>query len=113
MPADEIRALAGKRGDADMERIAAAQQAIAETGDAGDLVTDEDANRGFEMIARLIIGWRVYDATSTEEDQPLLPLPATPALVGKLPQEILTRVMEEVGKANPPRTPADGTSKTS
>ena len=105
MPAEELRAMAGARSDADLQRLAAAQQAIAQTGDAGDLVTDEDANRGFEMVARLIIGWRVYDATSTAEDQPLLPLPATVESVGKLPQEILTRIMEEVGKANPPRTP--------
>lgn len=115
MPVEELRSLAGgDRSKADMDRIAAAKAAL----DAGqdvpdDLVTDEDAGRGFAMVARLVIGWHVYDATSTEEDQPLLPLPATPELVGKLPQDILTRIMEEVNKANPPGSPAATTGSPS
>jgi hypothetical protein len=114
MPAAELRALAGGQADADSERIAAAKAVIDAGGELpGELVTDEDTDRGFAMVAKLVIGWRVYDATSTEDDQPLLGLPATTELVGRLPREILERVMEEVGKANPQPTSAGSTGKAS
>lgn len=113
MPVEELRSL-GKTTAADAQRLAAAQAALAAGQEIpDDLVTDEDAGRGFEMVAKLIVGWRVYDPRVIEGDQPLLPVPATPALVGVLPQEILMRIMEEVGKANPQRTPAAGTGRTS
>jgi hypothetical protein len=77
-------------------------------------------DRTFEFVARLIIGWRVPDPTAplevdgngdlitSGEPAPLLPLPATPELVGKLPNEILTAIMEEAGKATPRVTPGSG-----
>jgi hypothetical protein len=81
---------------------------------AGDVATGEDGQptdaaaegAGYAVMAKLIIGWHVYDGTSTEDDQPLLPLPATPESVGKLPMEILTRLSEELAKVNPQPTPA-------
>lgn len=113
MPADELRS-AGGGGPEDAERLAAVQAAIAAGQEPpDDLVTDKDAKRGYALVAKLIIGWHVYDATSTEEDMPLLPLPATVESVGKLPMEILTAVMEQVGKATPRPTQTDGTSTTS
>ena len=46
-------------------------------------------------------------------DQPLLPLPATAELVGKLPQEILTAIMNEVNGTNPRVSPAGSTGNPS
>lgn len=112
MAADELRSAGGSAGD--VKRLTAARDAAAAGEEIpDDLVTDEDANRGYALVAKLIIGWHVYDATSTEDDMPLLPLPATVESVGKLPMEILTAVMEQVGKAVPTPTPADGTTTTS
>jgi hypothetical protein len=114
MPAEELRSAGGNAGKADVERLAAAQAAIAAGGEIpDDLVTDEDANRGYALVAKVIIGWHVYDATSTEDDMPMLPIPATVESVGKLPMEILTAIMDEVGKATPRQTSTGGTSTTS
>lgn len=57
---------------------------------------------GMAVIARLITAWHVYDATSAEDDQPLLGLPATAALVAKLPMEIQNRIGEEIHKVRNP-----------
>lgn len=53
----------------------------------------------YKTIARLIVGWTVYDATAPmldealhEIDQPALPMPATAESVAKLPQVILNRL---------------------
>jgi len=62
---------------------------------------EEATSAGYEVLAKLIIGWRVYDATSTEDDQPRLGLPATAALVAKLPMEIINRLGVELSKVNP------------
>lgn len=78
-----------------------------------DLVTDEDADRGFEFVAKLVVGWHVYDASDVSDNPPLLPLPATVELVSRLPQEILTSIMAEVTKATPQQNPAESTGKTS
>lgn len=73
---------------------------------------DEVMQASFEAIARLVVGWRVYDASAPIEldsdgqatdDQPLLPLPATAELVAKLPLEIINRLGEEVQQASNPR----------
>jgi hypothetical protein len=87
---------------------------------------DQKMHRMFGLIADLVVGWRVWDPTvpvkadesgnliEDDETAPrLLPLPATPALVAKLPQEILTKLMEKMTSVFPQQTPADGTSKTS
>jgi hypothetical protein len=69
-----------------------------------------------DVMAKLIIGWHAYDATVVDENQPLLGLPATGAAVAKLPLEILNRIGEELGKANPQvptASPEESTSKTS
>lgn len=65
----------------------------------------------FLLFAKLIVGWRVYDAshikvdpeTGEVADQPLLPIPATGELVAKLPAVILTRITEEFMQAVNPQ----------
>jgi hypothetical protein len=69
----------------------------------------EEAAAVFELYAKLIVGWRAYDATTEAEDQPLLDSPATPELVAKLPSEIQEKIAEEVwAKKNPTTTPTTG-----
>jgi hypothetical protein len=100
--------------------------AIMAGGDtAGDM---EKLGRVHAMIAGLVIGWRVWDPTvpvkadpetgeliHDEETTPrLLPLPATPESVAKLPQAVLMDLMEQVTAViNPPQSPAEPTGKTS
>jgi hypothetical protein len=110
MPGAEIKSMAG----------------ISDAGD--DEATGTTMDRVFEMIAKLVIGWRVYDPTTPlkvnehtgelindEETEPrLLPLPATPELVATLPQEIVMKLMDEVtGAINPPKSQEGTTSTTS
>ncbi len=107
MPADEFKAMAGADGE-----------------ESGTGTMD----RSFGLIARIVIAWRVWDPTvpvkvdedtgeliCDEETEPrLLPLPATPELVAKLPQLIALRLMEEVGAAvNPPQSQAETTGSPS
>ena len=132
VPISEMQALStstGRLSDAEKARMAAARAAIEAGQDPGDLLTEDDANRGFALVARLVIGWRVWDATvpvklaedgsliEDEETAPrLLPLPATPELVGRVPSAILNKIMDEVNRANPQRPTAPqeaGTSRTS
>lgn len=71
----------------------------------------EKATAGMlRIISRLIVVWRVYDAshlqvnpqTGEPMDQPLLALPATPELVAKLPAVIINRIADELtGAVNP------------
>lgn len=80
------------------------------------------ALRSREIIARLIIGWRMYDATDfgydpetgLATDQQPLPLPATPELVDRLPMAVIRRINDVVTEAvNPQPSPDPSTSKTS
>ncbi len=57
----------------------------------------------FAVIAKLIVAWRVYDASVVAEQQPLLELPATPESVGRLPTVVLNRIAEEINKINNPQ----------
>jgi hypothetical protein len=80
-------------------------------GPDGQVVPPKSAKDSmYEIIAKLVVSWRVYDATHMEldptsgqpTDQPLLPLPATPDLVRRLPGAIVNRLAEEVvGALNP------------
>ncbi|MFD0405621.1 hypothetical protein [Kitasatospora sp. NPDC127116] len=65
--------------------------------DAPDNATTSEAfQAGLAILAKLVIGWHVYDATSLDDDQPPLPLPATAELVAKLPMEIQNRMAAEI-----------------
>lgn len=65
------------------------------------------AQRSREILARLIVGWRMYDATDFKVDaetgEPLdqspLPMPATPELVAKLPSKALIELNQELTAA--------------
>jgi len=63
-----------------------------------------------ETLCRLIVGWRMYDASDTAVDdsgypvaQDVLPLPATPELVAKLPAIVVKRLSEEITNAVNPQ----------
>ncbi len=69
----------------------------------GNPVNEEQAEKAmYQVLATLIRDWRVYDATSDAEDQPLLELPATAASVGRLPLGIINRIASELGEATNP-----------
>lgn len=107
MPGDQFTALA----------------ADGETSGDGDKM-----HRMHQLIAGLVIGWRVWDPAvpvkadpetgeliHDEETRPrLLPLPATAETVATLPSEILMAIMTKVTEAvNPQQSPAESTGKTS
>lgn len=53
----------------------------------------------YPVIARLLIGWHVYDGTATGDDQPLLAEP-TADNVAKLPRVILEAIIDKITEAN-------------
>ena len=64
----------------------------------------------YEMLAKLIVGWHVYDASEIALDsfgnpvaQDVLPMPATPENVAKLPAVIVKRISEEITNAVNPQ----------
>ena len=90
--------------------------------DGTPLDKDLAAQRSREIIASLVVGWRMYDAsdfgynpeTGLPTDQKPLPLPATADLVDKLPMVVIRRINDTITDAvNPPSSPAPGISKTS
>jgi len=82
---------------------------VARDANGEALDPDDEQTAVFEVYAGLITDWHVYDATSIDENQPPLTLPATAELVGKLPLEIQERISEEVNaRRNPTTTPTTG-----
>jgi hypothetical protein len=83
---------------------------------------DEVMAASYAAMAHLIIGWRVYDGSAPIHldvngdvvgEPQLLPMPATPELVAKLPMEIINRIGVEVGEAvNPLSGPGAPTART-
>ncbi|MCW2900927.1 MAG: hypothetical protein JWO67_3192 [Streptosporangiaceae bacterium] len=75
--------------------------------DGTPLDSDAALSSMYEVVAKLVVAWRVYDATVLEVDpdtrepldQPLLGLPATPELIAKLPLEIINRISEQMSAA--------------
>lgn len=83
---------------------------VATDAQGNPLDKEDAAFANAEPFAKLIVDWRVYDASVEADDQPLLALPATAQNVRDLPLEIQTRLIEEVNRArNPTRTPATST----
>jgi hypothetical protein len=75
---------------------------------------DEDAVMAatYATMAKLIVGWRVYDAAAPVEldtngevtgDQPLLETPATAERVARLPMAIINRIGAEMREAGDPQ----------
>lgn len=65
---------------------------------------DEDKAEAemYKLIASLVKSWRLYDATSDDDDQPVLPLPATAELVAKLPVAVFNKIVTEMSLATNP-----------
>lgn len=75
--------------------------AMDENGQPVDTAEAEQAM--YETLAKLVVSWRVYDATDMGDDQALLPSPAKPEDVAKLPTEIINQLAEEIQQAVNPR----------
>lgn len=78
----------------------------------GQIATDMNGNpldneqaeaQMYGVLATLVKDWHVYDATSEEEDQPVLDLPATAESIAKLPLGIINRIAEELEAAINPK----------
>lgn len=64
---------------------------------AGNPVDEEETERAmYAVIAKLVRDWHVYDASSDEDEQPLLTLPATADKIGQLPLVILKALGNEI-----------------
>lgn len=64
---------------------------------AGNPVDEEETERAmYAVIAKLVRDWHVYDASSDEDEQPLLMLPATADKIGQLPLVILKALGNEI-----------------
>lgn len=94
--------------------------AVGEDGKPADPVAGMEAM--YEVYAKMILGWRVYDPdsiridpeTGEELDMERMPSPPTAALVAKLPMVILNKLSEVVKNAvNPPSDSETNTTRTS
>lgn len=56
----------------------------------------------FEVAAKLVSSWNVYDPMDPAENPDPMPLPATAEKLERLPQVITLRISEYVGKALAP-----------
>lgn len=61
-----------------------------------------DINGHYVRLARLIRNWHVLDATSDEDDQPELALPATPESVRQLPSRIVMTLIKTLNEGLTP-----------
>jgi hypothetical protein len=88
-------------------------QDIAIGADGQPLDTELAEEDTYRRLAKMIVGWHVYDATLTDEelealgrgeevDQRRLPLPATADSVRRLPNEIQRALIVEVEKVTNP-----------
>lgn len=69
----------------------------------GNPVNEEQAEHAmYKVLANLVRDWHVYDATSDDDEQPVLGLPATASSVEKLPLEIINRIAAELSAATNP-----------
>jgi len=98
-----------------------------QTGPDGEVQDLGVASRAsFKLAAKLIIGWRMYDATFIPQLDPqgepvpgaaaaLLPPVPGPADVAKAPMAVFNWLGEQMATVNPQQTPAnpEGTSGTS
>lgn len=70
---------------------------------AGNPTNEAQAERAmYKVLANLVRDWYVFDATSDEDEQPVLGLPATADSVEKLPLEIINRIASELALATNP-----------
>jgi hypothetical protein len=69
------------------------QPADVPLGPDGQPVEEEARIAMYRVVAGLVKAWHVYDATSTDDDQPRLGLPATPD-AWDINKEIFRRIRE-------------------
>lgn len=60
-------------------------------------------NAGNATIAKLIVNWCVWDPDDESDDPAVLPLPATPEIVTKLPMAVVVGISEQIEQATNPR----------
>lgn len=72
--------------------------------DANGIPEDPKAaiHGSFEVAAKLVSSWNVYDPFDESEDPTPIPMPATAEKLEKLPQIVTLRISEYVGKALAP-----------
>lgn len=73
-----------------------------ETDDDGKIAKGSEAQMAdvtYDITSKLIIRWNVYDVMDPSDDPQPLELPATPDKMKRLPMAIITKIMQEVGKA--------------
>lgn len=90
------------------EELAPQGIVLDENGQPTDMQAAEQG--GYEVMAKLIIGWRLYPGdfevdpeTGEPLDQELIPLPATPEKIKKLPTAVSSRIMKKITAAVNPQ----------
>jgi hypothetical protein len=77
------------------------------TGPDGKPLDGREAMAGtYEIIAKLVRDWHVYDIDDDADDPAPMPLPATPELVAKLPLTIIAALSTEVQEGVNPKSRA-------
>ncbi|HEY6021604.1 MAG TPA: hypothetical protein VIY48_17575 [Candidatus Paceibacterota bacterium] len=59
----------------------------------------------YEVAAKLVSSWNIYDPLDTSDNPEPFPVPATSELLKKAPQIVTMRISEFVGKALDPAKP--------
>ena len=69
----------------------------------GNPTNEADAEQAmYKVLATLVRDWYVFDASSDEDDQPRLGLPATAESIQCLPLEIINKIAAELALATNP-----------
>ncbi len=71
-------------------------------GPDGQPLEEEARPAMYKVIAGLVKAWHVYDATSLDDDQPRLPLPATGDTVACLPWDIIKEILKRIKEVTDP-----------
>ncbi len=74
---------------------------IRRTADGDTVIEGGAVDEAYGGFAKLIIAGNVLDPTVDSDDPPALPMPPSPADVGKYPIEILNRLGQVLADSNP------------
>lgn len=72
---------------------------IGPDGKPVDLSTEKSMDMSYDVAAKLIVRWNVYDIDDVSDDPQPLPVPVTIESMKKLPFSITSRITAELGKA--------------
>lgn len=76
---------------------------IPDVNDAGGVIPESEMRQAtYEVIARLVVGGHLYDATAVGDDQPLLDYPLTPKTVAALPMDIINDLAKLISEVTNP-----------